>query len=146
MSAYTKSILMSPETLQGFDLQETRTLDSKAKFSPVLGTTVDCSEGCGEPTCNDVPITAQTTFQVDEAGNYQLVVDGQNTGLTLSSQATRFSVYSGGDYNKDGVDDVLIVAENNFVFFKSAIVLSRASLEPPAAVTSVGGYGDHGGW
>lgn len=131
MTTYTRSIFVSPETLQGFALQETRTLDPKAKFSPVLGTTLECHEGCGEPTCNDVPIAAQTTFQVDEAGNYQLVVDGQNTGLTLSSQATRFSVYAGGDYNKDGVNDTLIVAENDSVLFKSVVVLSRAPLTSP---------------
>lgn len=134
MSTYTQSIFLSPETLQGFDLQETHALDAKTKFSPVLGATVDCSEGCGDLTCRDVPITAQTAFQVDEAGNYQLVVDGQNTGIALSSQATRFSVYAGGDYNKDGVDDVLIVAENDSVLFKSAVVLSRAPLTSPVGV------------
>lgn len=134
MNAYTQSIFVSPEILQDFALQETRTLDPKAKFSLVLGATVDCSEGCGDLTCRDVPITAQTTFQVDAAGNCQLVVDGQNTGLALSSQATRFSVYAGGDYNKDGVNDVLIVAENDSVLFKSAVVLSRAPLTSPVGV------------
>lgn len=71
--------------------------------------------------------------QRDTTGHYQLVVDGQNTGMGLSSQATRFSVYVGGDYNKDGVNDVLIVAENDSVLFKSAAVLSRASLTSPVA-------------
>lgn len=134
MTTYTRSILMSPEILQGFALQETRTLDPKAEFSPVLGTTLECHEGCGEPTCNDAPVTAQTAFQFDATGNYQLVVDDQNTGMALSSQATRFSVYAGGDYNKDGVNDVLIVAENDSVLFKSAVVLSRAPLTSPVGV------------